>query len=168
MLDKSNVYLSKLSFDDNSLIYEMLQRIGKCENEFKNTANGLPYDQFKNWLKQQDDWSKGQNLPAGYVPQSIYWLYCDDIPVGIGKIRHSLNDNSRLVGGNIGYAIDPLYRGRGYATQLLSLLIKKAKELEIQELLLTVEKYNPASKRVIEKAGGIMIKETIERWYFSF
>lgn len=168
MINKSSVYLVKLKVDDDLAVYNMLQRIGKCENEFKNTANGIPFEQFKNWLIQQDEWSQGIGIPTGYVPQSIYWLYHDDIPVGMGKIRHGLNQNSRMVGGNIGYAIDPFYRGRGYATQLLTLLIKKAKELEVHEILLTVEKYNPASKRVIEKVGGILIKETPERWYFIF
>lgn len=160
--------LRQLSVLDNIQVYYMLQRIGPCENEFTNTAHGLEPSDFKAWLEMQDSWSRGEQLPLGFVPQTIFWLYDGDQVVGIGKIRHSLNDNSRQIGGNIGYAIDPLYRGRGYATQLLIRLVTRARDMGIDEILLTVEKYNPASRKVIEKAGGHLIKETEERWYFEF
>lgn len=164
----NDIFLVKLNIHDDINIYHMLQRIGSNENEFKNTAHGLNYDEFKSWLIKQDDWSKGQNLPEGYVAQTIYWLYDGKVPVGIGKIRHELNDHSRLIGGNIGYAIDPDYRGRGYATILLRYLIIEARKLGIKEKLLSVEKYNPASRRVIEKNGGRMIGENENRWFFTF
>ena len=160
--------LRRLAIDDGIEVYDMLQRIGSCENEFKNTANGLSFYEYKKWLAKQDVWSRGEELPAGYVPQTIFWLYDDEKIVGMGKIRHALNKNSRYIGGNIGYAIDPLFRGKGYGTQLLKLLVKKAREMKIGEIILTVEKYNPASKKVVEKAGGHMSKETNERWYFEF
>jgi len=160
--------LHQLNIDDGIEVYDMLQRIGPSENEFKNSANGLSFSEFKQWLIKQDAWSRGEELPVGYVPQTIFWLYDDEKIVGMGKIRHALNANSRYIGGNIGYAIDPLYRGRGYATELLKLLVKKAKEMKTSEILLTVEKYNPASKKVIEKVGGHLINESEERWYFVF
>lgn len=164
----SKIFLQQLSVSDGVDIYEMLQRIGANENEFKNTANGLSQDEYKEWLYEQNEWAYGRSLPEGYVSQTIYWIYDGEKPVGVGKIRHGLNENSRRVGGNIGYAIDPLYRGKGYATHLLSLLIAKAREMNIPEILLSVEKYNPASKKVIEKCGGKLIRENDERWFFEF
>lgn len=158
----------QLSPSDGKAVYEMLQTIGVDENEFKNTAYGLTYEQYKDWLVEQDDWSRGINLPKGYVPQIIYWFLIDNIPVGIGKIRMSLNDHSRIVGGNIGYAIGMPYRGKGFATIFLRMLLEKANELGVSEKLLTVEKYNPASRKVIEKNGGIMVNENEERWFFTF
>ena len=163
-----DLYLRQLNVSDGEDIYEMLQRIGSCENEFKNTANGLTYDEYKAWLIQQDNWSKGDNLPENYVAQTIFWLFEEDKPVGIGKIRHELNCHSRTIGGNIGYAIDPVNRGKGYATELLKLLIHKAREIGVKETLLSVEKYNPASKIVIEKNGGKQINENDDRWFFTF
>lgn len=160
--------IRQLSLSDDIKVYEMLQRISPCENEFKNTAYGLTYDEFQKWLIQQDSWSRGENLPDGYVAQTVFWLFDDRIPVGFGKIRHSLTEKSMEIGGNIGYAIDPIHRGKGYATILLCELIKKADVMGVHEKVLTVEKYNPASKRVIEKAGGHLTKETDERWYFEF
>ncbi len=160
--------LKQLSVNDGEDVYQMLQRIGSDENEFKNTAHGLSYEEFRKWLIEQNDWAEGRNLPEGYVPQTIYWLYDQEKPVGIGKIRHALNENSRKIGGNIGYAIDPLYRGHGYATVLLRELLKRAHEMCLPEILLSVEKYNPSSKRVIEKNGGKLIRENDARWFFTF
>ena len=164
----SPIYLKKLDPSDGRDVYDMLQRIGSCENEFKNTAYGLSFRDFQDWLKLQYHWSYGVELPNGYVPQTIFWLYVGNVPVGIGKIRHILTENSREIGGNIGYAIDPLWRGNGYATILLHELLREADVLGISEKLLSVEKYNPASKRVIEKNNGILVYENEQRWFFSF
>lgn len=158
----------KLSVIDGKDVYNMLQHIGENENEFKNPVKGMNYDEYKQWLKQQDDWSRGENLPDGYVGQTIFWLYDNNLPVGIGKIRHALTDSSRQIGGNIGYAISDKYRGKGYGTIMLKMLLEKAREMNVREKLLTVEKNNPASKRVIEKNGGKLIAENDERWFFSF
>lgn len=163
-----NLYVNQLTVEANKDLYSMLQRIGACENEFKNTAHGISYDEFLLWLKEQDDWSRGENLPIGYVKQTILLLYKDKIVIGIGKIRHQLTEESRKQGGNIGYAIDPLYRGNGYATIFLKLIIEKADRMGVAEKLLSVEKYNPASKRVIEKAGGKYLYENEERCFFEF
>lgn len=160
-------WLKQLSVTDSVDIYEMLQTIDECENEFKNPVCGMSYKDFKQWLVEQDEWSKGLNLPFGYVGQTSYWLMKDDEPVGYGKIRHALTDHSRMVGGNIGYAISKKYRGQGLGKILLALLVNKADEIGVEEKLLTVEKYNYASKRVIESNGGRQFAENEFRWYFE-
>lgn len=160
--------LQPLSPDDGHDIYEMLQRIGSNENEFKNDVYGMSFDQYRQWLLLQSKWAMGIDLPDGYVAQSIFWLYYNNEPVGMGKLRHALTDASRNAGGNLGYAIARPYRGRGFGVKLAELLAQKAKELGIDEVLATVEKYNPASKRVLEKAGGVLVAESPERWYIRF
>lgn len=161
-------YLRLLSPLDSIEFYELLQHIGKEENAFFNPVRGMSFEEYQDWLKQQDDWSKGENLPDGYVGQTVFWLMDADVPVGIGKIRHSLTDNSRRFGGNIGYAISSEFRGRGYGTVLLRELLLKADEMGVVEKVLTVEKYNYASKKVIEKNGGILYDENEYRWFFKF
>lgn len=164
---KNNVYLRQLSSEDSLDCYELLHHIGKAENDFTNPVSEMSFDEFKMWLKQQDDWSKGYKLPKGYVPQYCYWLIANGVPVGFGKIRLGLTEQSRIEGGNIGYAIDSRYRGKGYGTKLLSLLLQKSKELGNKEILITVKKYNYSSKGVAEKNGCIVIKETDGWWYLS-
>lgn len=65
-----------------------------------------------------------------------------------------------------GYAISRQYRGHGYGTILLKSLIDIAKSGNCPELLATVKKYNYASKRVMEKCSGELVRETDERWYY--
>lgn len=158
----------QLSVFDGEDVFQMLQTIGDKENAFTNPVKGMSYYEFKEWLKQQNNWSLEKDLPDGYVGQTIFWLFCDGVPVGVGKIRHALTEQSRWIGGNVGYAISNKSRGKGYGTLLLELLLKKAKEMNVNEILLTVEKSNLASKRVIEKNGGRLTDENDERWIFCF
>ena len=162
------VCLRRLSPKDGVAFFNMLQHIGKDENAFTNPVCGMSYEEYKEWLKQQDDWSKGENLPLGYVGQTVFWLMYGETPVGIGKIRHSLTESSRAFGGNIGYAISMEFRGCGYGSLLLKELLRKADEMGVEEKILTVEKYNYASKKVIENNGGKLYDENEFRWYYMF
>lgn len=148
-------------------IYEMLQGIDKKENDFSNDVKDMPYQKFQEWCSLQYEYANGRKLPEGYVPQSIYWMYINGKPVGIGKIRWRLTEASRESGGNIGYAISKHYRGRGYGTLLLKSLIEIAKNGNCEEILATVTKYNYASKTVMEKCGGKLVRETDKRWYYQ-
>ena len=166
MYNKS-IELIQISPLDGEQYYELLQHIGRQENDFTNPVHGMTFEGFKIWLKQQDDWSRGDNLPEGFVPQVCYWLLVEGEPVGLGKIRMGLTSKSRLEGGNLGYAVDSRKRKKGYGAKLLELLLLKAKELELKNPLITVKKYNYASKRVAELNGAKLIKETENWWYLE-
>ena len=161
------IFLKQLTPNDGYDCYQLLQRIGEKENDFTNPVHNMNYDEYKKWLIEQDNWSKGRELPQGYVPQHCFWLIVDDTPVGFGKIRTGLTEKSRLEGGNLGYAISPDCRGKGYGTKLLEFLIKKAKELNLEKPLVTVKKYNYPSKKVAENNGGVLINETGGWWYYE-
>lgn len=163
---KNGYSIRQLSVTDGRDVFDMLKRIGREENHFQNPVHDMDYNQYKNWLIEQDDWSHERNLPEGYVGQTCFWMYVGNQPVAFGKIRHRLNDNSRKIGGNIGYAVAPNHRGKGYATVILGELINIANNMGIEEKLLSVEKYNYASKKVIEKNGGYVFEENELRWYF--
>lgn len=158
--------LKRLSPCDGVDIYEMLQRLPE-EHHFSNPVRQMGFAQYEEWLKEQDRWSRGEGLPTGYVPQTIFWLYVDGKPAGMGKIRHELNEASRRIGGNIGYAIDPLMRGRGLGKEILRQLLAKASEMKIGEVLLTIDKDNPSSRAVAESNGCYVVSENEERWFLT-
>lgn len=164
----SRYLLKELNPSDGYDVYNMLQSIGKEENEFHNDVKGMSYDEFKQWLGVQYNWAHGLGLPEGYVKQWTFWLYIDEMPVGYGKLREKLTASSRKLGGNIGYAISSPERGKGYGTVLFKMLLDKARELKIETVLSTVEKNNPNSKRIQEKCGGILIEENDERLFYRF
>lgn len=159
-----NFYLRQSSIYDGFDCYDMLQNIGSFEHHFVNDVYGKSYDFYKDWLKLMDDWSVNKNLPDGYVQQTIFWFYLDDIPIGIGKLRHILSNRlMSTCGGNLGYAIDSRYRGKGYGQVLVKLLINKAKELRIPTLVASVLKDNEQSNKIMSRISSTIINENDSR-----
>lgn len=77
--------------------YEMLQGIENGENGFMNEVCGLSFKEHKKWLENQDDFSFGKNLPRGWIPYTTYFLYDNNIPIGIGRIRHETSEYLQTV-----------------------------------------------------------------------
>ena len=109
-------------------------------------------------------WLAFHEAPAGtLLPNGVAkvadstWLGWDgERMVGIINLRHELNDFLQHYGGHIGYSVHPACWNRGYATQMLALALRESDALGLRELLLTCSPDNPASKRVIEKNGGVL------------
>jgi predicted acetyltransferase len=148
------IELIELSLQDGREIYDMLQDIGEGENGFMNSAYGLTYDEFKEFLAKNVSMSKGIGLAPNQVPQTIYWLIVDGSPVGIGKLRDYLTEGLRKEGGHIGYSIRPSERGKGYGAIILKEILNKAREKGVEQALLTCNENNIASRKVIEANGG--------------
>lgn len=139
--------------------YEMLQGILEVENGFTNPAYNLSYEEYKDWLQDIDNHSKGIGLPEGWVPYTTYILYIDYIPVGYGRVRHSSTEYLETVvgAGNLGYGISKKYRGKGYGNILFKELLKKCKEHGYNEIKLFPLKSNEATIRIMLKNGGTII-----------
>lgn len=158
------IELRRLSVDDGMDVYIMLQEIPKEENGLMNNANGLSFEEYKEWLKKKYAESEQIGLMDGWkVPSTTYWLYADEKPVGFGSIRHFLTDTLRKAGGNIGYGIAPKYREKGYGKKILELLLKEASRLGIDRVLVTIQLDNAASKAVALANGGVITEQTDER-----
>ena len=158
--------LKKVSPDDGPDIYRMLQEIPREENGLLNHANGLSFDEYREWLMKQYRLSVQEGLEDGWkVPTVLFWLYADGIPVGFGKVRRFLTDALRREGGNIGYAIAPSFRGKGYGNEILRLLLGEASAMGIEKALLTVRPENRASLAVALANGGVITERTDERIY---
>jgi predicted acetyltransferase len=118
---------------------------------------------FQEMLQSLWDAEKGENLPDGWVPDSTFWLVGENKTVlGAVNIRHSLTEMLFNSGGHIGYGIRPTERRKGYATQLLSLSLKKAKDLGIEKALVVCDSTNIASKRTILNNGGMQVEDFVE------
>ncbi len=148
--------LQKLSPSDGEDIYNFLQEIPAEQNGFNNIFNGMSYEEFKKELVVRNDESENLNIGEDRVPQTLFWMYADNEPVGFVKIRHYLNDYLEKHSGHMGYTISPKYQGKGYATKMVELALMEAKKLGIDKILITCDKNNFASRRVAEKNGGIL------------
>lgn len=159
------VELKQLSIDMSKREYNMLQDVLDEENGFTNPAYKLSYEEYKKWLKKEDDYSRGENLPEGWIPCTTYFLYIDDIPVGYGRIRHYSNESLEKIKGvgNFGYGIAQKYRGSGYGNILFSELLKKCKDFRYTEIKLFPYKSNIATLKIMMKNGGKIIGDFNEK-----
>ncbi|WP_299685549.1 GNAT family N-acetyltransferase [uncultured Dokdonia sp.] len=97
-----------------------------------------------------------------FVCHTTFWLINDASEIiGTSNIRHQLNDSLLIENGHIGCGIKPSCRGKGHATKILALSLEKAKELGLNKVLLTCDKINIASQKVILKNGGTLRREQI-------
>ncbi len=152
--------LVKLWETDIRRAYELQNTFAENEHGFVNGAYGLSFDGFKNYVKKKEEHSRGIDLPEGFVPDTVYILEAGEDYAGIFNLRHYLNDSLRKGAGHIGYGISPRYRGRGYATEGLRLLIEIAKDIIPEdEIYMHVHRDNLSSLRVQQKNGAYICRE---------
>lgn len=159
--------LKQANFADAAQEYAFVQTIPRCENGFTNDWLGWSYAEFvEKALPQMQRWARGEDLPAGFVPESFYFLWDGEQIVGHCRIRHRLTPALAEGAGHFGYFIGRAFRGRGYATEALRLLLDIARDLvPEEEVFLRVNKDNPASLRVMLRNGAYIHHEDDARFY---
>lgn len=159
--------LKEANFEDIEKEYLLVTDEPVDENGFTNKWHGISREDFeKKALPEMLDFTKGKNLPEGFVPETFFFLWNDSEIVGEFRIRHHLCESLRFGGGHIGYFIKKECRGKGYATEGLRLTLEIARGIIPEdEIYLSVNKNNPASLRVMQKNGGYIVGENEERYF---
>ena len=111
------------------------------------------HDDFAKFVHEQLD--KEIMCPVANVPESVFWVIEDGQMVGRISIRHYLNDKLKNQGGHIGYQVASSFRRKGLAKQILKLSLLEAKQIGLSKVLLTTDKSNVASQKVIEANNGL-------------
>ncbi|MDE6292673.1 MAG: GNAT family N-acetyltransferase [Bacilli bacterium] len=115
------------------------------------------------YFKDKEDAIKGDSYGAMEgVYCYTYYLIEDDKIVGIGSLRLNpeANEELSLYGGHVGYGTIPSKRKKGYGTMFLHLLIKKAKEFNLKEIMVVCRDDNMGSVGIIENNFGVL-KDTV-------
>lgn len=118
----------------------------------------LGYEAGMDWthfLQKTENLRLDVDVPPAWVPATFLVAQDEGRIIGRVSIRHRLNDYLLAVGGHIGYAVRPGFRGRGYAGRILESALVEAGALGIESALLTCDADNLASKATIERHGGV-------------
>jgi len=120
----------------------------------------LNYEDFPALVAYMHAMARGEALEEGQLPSSTFWLmHKSGKMLGAANIRHTISRSTINYGGHIGYGIRPDERCNGYATAMLLLALAEAKKLGIDRVRVTCNIENDASRRVIEKNGGVFDNE---------
>jgi len=157
--------------------FEYIQEFLKHNSEINGTAGLNRYDNYDEWLLKLEKSLDIANIPEDKVPGNTYFFFRteDSKIIGMITIRHKLNESLINRGGHIGYSIRPTERKKGYGTFMLKLALEKCRELNLSKVLITCDKINVASAKVIQNNNGILenevfneaFSETTQRYWIN-
>jgi predicted acetyltransferase len=155
-----NLYLREIDENDKNELLLMVDEIRRdiLEEKFEGFRNikDLTSDNYSEFLI---DLERNKNIKLykpNLVDQTTYILVDDSNHIyGGTNLRHELNDNLLIHGGNIGYLIRPSERRKGYGTLILKLVLDECKKRGINRVLVTCREENKGFARVIENNGGV-------------
>jgi predicted acetyltransferase len=142
--------------------------------EYKNYGENLYYkmyrpalNDFKSYVINLKNQEEGIGSPSGWCKQSTFWVIDNENNkiLGVIRIRKSKCPEIELpIEGNIGYDISPLNRKKGYGKIILSLGLEKARNFELNRVMVNCAADNIRSMKIIENNGGIFYNEIINEF----
>jgi predicted acetyltransferase len=130
--------------------------VGSEIRQFGDSWSSMPdgFSTYVRWLRAQA--LEDSPRPEGFVPSTTLWWVDGEEYLGRIAIRHRLTARLREVGGHIGYDVRPSARRRGCATAMVRATLPVASTLGIESALVTCDADNVASRKVIERNGGVL------------
>jgi predicted acetyltransferase len=129
-----------------------------------NGSGGLekfPDDDYEGWLGKLEREGDEKTVDPGKVPASTFFAIRreDQKIVGMINLRRRLNDYLLKWGGHVGYCVRPTERRKGYASEMLCLALGYCGELGLEKTLVTCNKDNIPSAKIIQRNGGVLENE---------
>jgi predicted acetyltransferase len=138
---------------------EYVEEFRRAGEELWVHRRGQVRGDFAGFLRELRDAAAGVNLPPDRVPETHYWLVRGSRILGVVRLRHRLTESLAVEGGHIGYDVRPSERRKGYGKRMLAMALEKARQRGIRRALVTCDKDNVASARVIRANGGQLHSE---------
>lgn len=102
---------------------------------------------------------KPANEELGFVPAYHYHIKKHGMQDVVGQIDIRIGHNpNTYYGGNIGYGVDEEFRGSGYASRAVKLLVEVAKKHNMKKVIITCNPDNIASRKTAERSGATLLE----------
>ena len=97
---------------------------------------------------------------SGRIPAYFFALWHERAPDPIGNIDLRVGNTHHIVrfGGHLGYGVEPVHRGHGFAGRACKLLLPLARDHGLEVLWITCNPDNIASRRTCERIGAKMVE----------
>ena len=153
------LFLREPGIGDKKEILDMVREFEECGDEYPfegvivlKSVTSESYDSF---LKKLEQDKHIEDIRPEYANQTTYVLTDQTGHIyGMSCLRHSLKGDLINIGGHVGYAVRPSERRKGFGTLQLRLVLEKALELGIKEVLVTCRENNIWSRKTMEKCIG--------------
>ena len=96
-------------------------------------------------------------VPSHLVPATQFFFIrkSDNKLVGMIQVRHRFNDYLEKYAGHIGYSVRPSERRKGYAKEMLRMVLPFCREIGIDKVMITCIDGNIGSEKTILANGGV-------------
>lgn len=113
-------------------------------------------EEFAQLIQKLDEYENANQDKEFCSTTSFFVVDEYDRLIGAASLRHYLTVKGFNTWGHIGYGVRPSERNKGYATEILRLVLGEAKNKKITKILVGAHKSNIGSRRVIEKCNGVV------------
>ncbi|HEL0025562.1 TPA: GNAT family N-acetyltransferase [Streptococcus equi subsp. zooepidemicus] len=137
--------------------FERFQDILLAEKASGNTfVETQKVEDFAAFVEQSRRFEVQTDHPDWSTSTNYYYFLDGQLVARIGCRWQLEKGDLATVGGHIGYVTRTDYRGQGIMTALLAFALEQYQKRGIKRVLITANKDNIASRKTIEKAGGIL------------
>ena len=122
------------------------------------------FDNSLEYLKACKDYENPETVPENLVQatQFICIRKSDNKLVGMIQVRHHFNEYLEKYAGHIGYSVRPTERCKGYAKEMLKMVLPFCKEIGLEKILISCSDSNIGSEKTILANGGVYESTVLE------
>ncbi|GCF95726.1 acetyltransferase [Enterococcus florum] len=148
----TSIYLVLPSIDHEKQASEMKQEFFDHHEPKIDGGNRFDEMDYRAWLDHLALCRTSEIEKTGWVSATTFFAVreADQKIIGLVDLRHHIQHPIlQEYGGHIGYAVRPSERRKGYAKQMLELVLQEAKKIGLTKVMVSCLEDNPGSEKTI-------------------